>query len=69
MSKIELTVSPVKGISRPAQAGSCLELAVSRVLDGKHAIIPLRLILVKRIPIPIAIWLPIVGTQGEVSHE
>ncbi len=67
MPQTEMMVPHVTGIPGPAQAGSYLELAVSRVLDGKHALVPQRLILVKRLPIAIA--LPIVRTQGGVSHE
>lgn len=67
MSQTEMMVPHVTGIPGPAQAGSYPELAVSRVLDGKHALVPQCLIPVKQLPI--AIWLPIVGTQGEVSYE
>lgn len=47
MPQTEMTVPSVKGIPSPAQAGSCLELVVSRVLDGKRTLVPRRLIQVK----------------------
>ncbi len=67
MFQLETTVPSVKGISRPVQAGFSLEFMVSRVLVGKHTLVPQCLMQAKRLPI--AIWLPIVGTQGEVAHE
>jgi len=51
MPQTAMMVPHVTGIPGLAQAGFCLERAVSR-----------RLIQAKRLPI--AIWLPLVGTQG-----
>ncbi len=63
----ETTVPSVKGISRLVQAGIYLKFIVSRVLEGKHTLVPQSLMQTKRLPI--AIWLLVVGTQGEVAHE
>ena len=63
----ETTVPSVKGISRPGQAGIYLKFIVSRVLEGKRTLVPQSLMQTKRLPI--AIWLLVVGTQGEVTHE
>lgn len=67
MFQLETTVPSVKGISRPVQASFYLKFIVSRVLEGKHTLVPQSLMQTK--PLPIAIWLRIVGTQGEVAHE
>ncbi len=67
MPQTEMMVPFVKGISRPVQAGICLKLAGSRVLDGKHALIPQCSMQGKRLPI--AVWLLVVGTRREVAHE
>ena len=67
MFQLETTVPSVKGISRPVQAGFSLKFIVSRVLSFKHTLVPQCLMQAKRLPI--AIWLHIVGTQGEVAHE
>ena len=67
MFQLETTGPSVKGISRPVQAGFYLKFIVSRVLSFKHTLVPQSLIQAKRLPI--AIWLLVVGTQGEVAHE
>ena len=67
MSQTAMMVPHVTGIPGPAQAGSSLERAVSRVLGGKPALVLRRLIQAKRLPI--AILLPIVEAQEEVSYE
>ena len=63
----ETTVPSVKGISRPGQAGIYLKFIVSRVLSFKHTLVPQSLMRTKLLHI--AMWLPLVGTQGEVAHE
>ncbi len=67
MFQLETTVPSVKGISRPVQAGFYLKFIVSRELEGKHTLVPQSLMQTKLLPI--AIWLLVVGTQGEVAHE
>ena len=55
MFQLETTVPSVKGISRPVQASFYLKFIVSRVLEGKHTLVPQSLMQTK--PLPIAIWL------------
>ena len=61
MSQIAMMVPHVTGIPGPAQAGSCLELAVSRVLDGKQLLVPRCPIQVKRLPIAIGLQFLVEG--------
>ena len=63
----ETTVPSVKGISRPGQAGIYLKFIVFRVRSFKHRLVPESLMRTRLLHI--AIWLRIVGTQGEVAHE
>jgi hypothetical protein len=69
MSQTEVAVPSVKGIPSPAQARSCLELAVSRVLDGKHMLVSRRLSQGKRLPFPIAFCLHVLQLLRGVRHE
>lgn len=68
MFQMALMVRPKQGISRPAQAGSCLERADSPRRGGNHPLVP-SLFAIREKRFPIAIGLQVAGVQREVSHE